>query len=266
MPVDLTSLIADLCEETADVDRMLGSITEAQWGRPTPAEGWLIRDQISHLAYFDDMTVLAITDPDRFAEHLRDADNSGADLTDHLAQRHRDLPVGDLQAWFTRSRETLLRVAADRDPSARVPWYGPPMSLASSLTARIMETWAHGQDIADALDVTREPSARLRHVAHIGVGARAYSFQVRNLAVPTVPIRVDLLAPDGSRWAWGPEDAADRIAGDALDFALVVTQRRHRDDTGLALTGDVATSWMQVAQAFAGPAGPGRPPTPAGRT
>jgi uncharacterized protein (TIGR03084 family) len=133
------------------------------------------------------------------------------------------------------------------------------MSLASSVTARIMETWAHGQDIADALGVIREPSMRLRHIAHIGVGARAYSFGVRELEVPEVPIRVELNAPDGSIWSWGPEDAADRVTGDALDFCLLVIQRRHRDETRLEITGPAADAWMSIAQAFAGAAGPGRP-------
>jgi uncharacterized protein (TIGR03084 family) len=133
------------------------------------------------------------------------------------------------------------------------------MSLASSITARIMETWAHGQDIADALGVTREPTARLRHIAHIGVGARAYSFQVRERPAPEQPIRVELTAPDGGRWAWGPEDAEDCVTGEALDFCLVVTQRRHLDETKLVVSGADAQAWMHIAQAFAGAPGPGRP-------
>jgi uncharacterized protein (TIGR03084 family) len=169
------------------------------------------------------------------------------------------MPVADLHAWFRRARLDLITQTGERDPKERVPWYGPSMSLASCITARIMETWAHGQDIADALDITREPSMRLKHVAHIGVGARAYSFMVRQLDVPEAPIHVELAAPDGTLWTWGPEDAADRVTGDALDFCLLVTQRRHRDETKLEITGPAANAWMSIAQAFAGAAGPGRP-------
>jgi uncharacterized protein (TIGR03084 family) len=133
------------------------------------------------------------------------------------------------------------------------------MSAASSLTARLMETWAHTQDVADALGVTREPTDRLRHVAHIGVGARAYSYAVNSQPAPTAPVRVELIAPSGATWTWGPADAADRVSGPALDFCLLVTQRRHRDDLALVVTGPSATEWMTVAQAFAGAAGPGRP-------
>jgi uncharacterized protein (TIGR03084 family) len=135
------------------------------------------------------------------------------------------------------------------------------MSAASSLTARLMETWAHTQDIADALGVTREPTGRLSHVAHIGIGARAYSYAVRGQPVPDTPVRVELTAPDGTLWTWGPDDATDRITGTALDFCLLVTQRRHRDDLALVVAGPAAGQWVAIAQAFAGPPGPGRPPT-----
>ena len=147
------------------------------------------------------------------------------------------------------------------DPAARLPWFGPAMSAASSLTARLMETWAHTQDIADALGVTREPTDRLRHVAHLGVGARAFSYTINGKPPPAAPVRVTLIAPSGAVWTWGPADAADRISGPGLDFCLLVTQRRHRDDLALAIEGPAATEWMAIAQAFAGAAGTGRPRT-----
>ncbi len=125
-------------------------------------------------------------------------------------------------------------------------------------TARLMETWAHGQDVADALGTVREPSARLRHVAHLGVRTLGFAFTVHGLPAPQAPVRVELTAPDGGLWTWGPEGAADRVAGPALDFCLLVTQRRHRDDLALTAVGEVATAWLPIAQAFAGPPGKGR--------
>jgi uncharacterized protein (TIGR03084 family) len=123
-----------------------------------------------------------------------------------------------------------------------------------------METWAHGQDIADTLGVRRQPTARLRHVAHIGVSTFGFSFRLRGRAVPTAPVRIELTAPHGTRWSWGPAEADNKVCGPALDFCLVVTQRRHPIDTELTITGPVATEWMSIAQAFAGAPGPGRPP------
>ncbi len=155
----------------------------------------------------------------------------------------------------------MLRELLSLDPSTRVPWYGPDMSIASSLTARIMETWAHGQDVADALGATRATTPALRHVAHIGVRTLANSFVTRGFEVPDAPVYVALTSPDGECWTWGDAGAADRVEGDAVEFCLVVTQRRHVADTNLAVHGPVATQWMQIAQAFAGPPGAGRPPS-----
>jgi uncharacterized protein (TIGR03084 family) len=141
-----------------------------------------------------------------------------------------------------------------------LPWFGPGMSAASMVTARIMETWAHGEDIADALGVVRPPTQRLRHVAHIAVATRGYAFGMNGLTPPDEPIRVELTAPDGSLWAWGPEDAAELVTGPALDFCLLATQRRHRDDLAVRTSGAHADKWLDIAQAFAGPSGPGRLP------
>jgi uncharacterized protein (TIGR03084 family) len=101
----------------------------------------------------------------------------------------------------------------------------------------------------------------MRHVADLGIRALRYTYTVNGLPVPADPVRVELEGPDGARWTWGPPDAANRVTGTALDFCLLVTQRRHRDDTALEVTGDTARQWMSIAQAFAGPAGPGRPPS-----
>ena len=260
MPVSMAALADDLAAESAALRRILEPLTEQQWRRPTPAAGWSIGDQVSHLAYFDDVAVRSATQPDEFVAERERIEADGGIDPDSIAAQFRELSGPDLLDWFDRARERLLTAFRELDPSLRVPWFGPPMSAASSLTARIMETWAHGQDIADTVGVTRAPSARLRHVAHIGIGARGYSYAVNDKAMPQAPIRVELAAPDGSVWPWGPEDAADRVSGPALDFCLAVTQRRHRDDTALTITGPVATDWMTIAQAFAGEAGTGRRP------
>jgi uncharacterized protein (TIGR03084 family) len=134
------------------------------------------------------------------------------------------------------------------------------MAARSFITARLMETWAHGQDVVDALGARREPSSRLRHVAHIGVRARPYSYAVRGLTMPDGDVRVELLAPCGECWSWGDEAASARVTGRAEEFCLVVTQRRNVADTSLRAEGAEAEEWLRIAQAFAGGAGPGRPP------
>ena len=257
MPVSMNVLADDLTAETAVLRAALADLDEHAWRRDTPAVGWTIADQVSHLAYYDEVAVRSAIEPAAFRAELAARGDLDADA---IARSHRGRSVADLPAWFDTARARLIAVFREVDPALRVPWFGPAMSAASSLSARIMETWAHGQDIVDALGVHREPTARLRHVAHLGVGTRPFSYRLHGLEPPTAPVRVQLDAPDGGIWGWGPEDANDRVAGPALDFCLVVTQRRHLADTVLELTGAVAREWMGIAQAFAGPAGAGRCP------
>jgi uncharacterized protein (TIGR03084 family) len=260
MPADMAVLCDDLDGETVALDGLLAPLRLADWERPTPAEGWAIRDQVSHLAWFDESALTSLTDAERFRDELVEAIADPDGITGRVATRHRERSPADLLTWFRDARARMTAEFRVTDPSTRVPWYGPDMSAASSLTARIMETWAHGQDIADTLGVTREPTAALRHVAHIGVRALPNSFRTRELPVPEAPVRVELIGPDGAPWAWGDDGAADVVRGPALDFCLVVTQRRHLADTALEIDGPVASQWRSIAQAFAGPPGAGRRP------
>jgi uncharacterized protein (TIGR03084 family) len=260
MAVELAALTADLAAETAELYEVLSVLAEPDWARETPAAGWTIRDQAAHLAFFDDAAVLSATDPGRFRTEADALLAGRGDIGERVAQRFRGQSGAEAFAWWQRARRQYLDVFADLDPARTLPWYGPDMSAASSITARLMETWAHGQDVVDALGLVRTPTARLRHVAHLGVRTLGWSFRVHDLPVPDVPVRVELAGPDGERWTWGPEDAADRVAGPAQDFCLVVTQRRHRADTGLVATGPVAEAWLDVAQAYAGSPGTGRAP------
>ena len=266
MAADLSALTADLVAETAGLDEVLGALSPAQWRLATPAPGWTIADQVSHLAYFDEATLLSIRDPDLFRLDAEALAGRGSDFPDQIAAEYRHLGGAELLRWFRAARLALLDGYASADPDARLPWYGLDMGLASSVTARLMETWAHGQDIADTLGIERPATGRLRHVAHLGVRSLPYSYLVNGLPQPDAPIRVELAAPDGGQWTWGPDDAADRVTGTALDFCLVVTQRRHRTDTGLVISGQTAGQWIAIAQAFAGAAGRGRPPRTTTRT
>ena len=249
---DVAALGRDALAEHDDLRAILFGIPEEDWVRPTPAAGWTIRDQISHLAYFDGAARLSMVDPDAFralrAEAVADIEKFVAATLSY----GEGISGSELLDRFTEERRTLVEVAQAMPDGARVPWYGPDMSVASSITARIMETWAHSQDVADALGATRPPTDRIRHVCDIGIRARPFSYKSRGLEVPDTPLRVELVAPDGSLWEWGPSDAADRVTGPALDFALVVTQRRLVTDTALAAEGDDARTWIAFAQAFAG--------------
>jgi uncharacterized protein (TIGR03084 family) len=256
-----TLVIDDLATEAAELDTLVADLDRPGWRTPTPAPGWTIAHQVAHLAWTDEAALLAATDPDGFGEHLREAMQDPDGFVDQGAERGAAADPADLLTRWRESRSALDRCLRDLPDGAKVPWYGPPMSAASMATARLMETWAHGLDVADALGVRRGPTARLRHVAHLGVRTRDYAYLVRELPAPGEPFRVELAAPDGQQWTWGPEDAGQRVTGPALDFCLLVTQRRHRDDLALRADGPDADRWLDIAQAFAGPPGPGREPS-----
>lgn len=256
---DLAGIVADLKAELAELDGVVGRLTDEQWDLATPAEGWAIRDQISHLAFFDEQATEAATDPDGFAASLQKVALDVDSFMDEPLLRGRSMAPSDVLGWWRSAKANELKAFHALDPAARIPWFGPPMSPASFVSARIMETWAHGQDIYDALQLTRAPTARLRHICHLGVRARANSYGARGRSIPEVEVAVELAGPTGETWTWN-EGAEQKIAGNALDFCLVVTQRRHPDDTSLVAEGEAAREWLEIAQAFAGPPGSGRKP------
>jgi uncharacterized protein (TIGR03084 family) len=252
---DVRPLLDDLRAEQADLRAV---VTGADLSTPTPAEGWDVRDSLSHLAGTDVEATLSMTDPDAFVAKLPDiAQDIEGFLTGQLTSR-RGLSDEELLASWQDGFDAMLAAFGTVDPAAKLPWYGPPMSPASFATARLMEYWAHGQDIADGLRVTRTPTARLRHICHLGHRTRAFSYVNRGLEPPASDVRLELAAPDGSTWAYGDPDATDRVSGPAVDFCLLVTQRRHRDDLALVASGAAADEWLSIAQCFAGPPGPGR--------
>ncbi|MFI6768228.1 TIGR03084 family metal-binding protein [Streptomyces sp. NPDC050355] len=257
--LDAGPVLADLRAESEELDALVAELPAARWRAPTPAEGWTLAHQIAHLAWTDRQALLAATDPEAFARAAREALASPLTFVDEAAEAGAQAPPAELLADWRAGRRELSRALAAHPAGRKLPWYGPPMSVASMATARLMETWAHGQDIADALGVTRLPTARLRHIARIGVRTRDFSFATHHLAPPEEEFRVELRAPDGGVWAYGPPEARQRVTGGALEFCLLVTQRAHRDDLpSLRAEGAQAQRWLGIAQAFAGPPGKGR--------
>ena len=257
--MNLADLLQDLLDEQASLDEVVASLDDGDWDLPTPSPRWSVTDQIGHLCYFDRSAALAIRDPEAFsaeAERLMEAsqvsETSGDDFT--LGDFRRLPPADRLERWRQGRRE-LAAAAGTLGERDRVGWYGPSMGAKSFVTARLMEAWAHGTDVCDTVEARRAPTHRLRHVAQLGYITRAWTYINRGQPAPDTDVLVELTAPSGEVWTWGDADAAgdNAVRGSALDFCLVVTQRRHVDDTGLALTGEHATDWLSKAQAFAGP-------------
>ncbi len=241
----------DLQAEHQALDDLVADLDEATWRSPTPAAGWDIVDTIVHLIQADVAARTAISEPERFAE-LRDGPAAAGGLEAAFGSRG-DRTGADVLLWWRDERARMLAAFRTRQPKDRIPWFGPDMSALSFATARLMETWSHGRDVADTVGASWPATDRLRHVAHIGVSTRGWSYVNRGLTPPDVPVRVELTSPSGELWTWGPEDAADRLTGAAEEFCLVVTQRRRPEETAVEATGEAAAEWLSLAQAFAGP-------------
>ncbi len=247
----------DLAAEHADLDAVLGILDTSGWALATDSPGWAVADQVGHLAYFDNTAALAIRDPDAFKAHASELFKGMAAGHDNTLAEARQATPTELLATWRANRAELITQAATLKDDTRLAWYGPDMGSKSFLTARLMETWAHGSDICSAVGRTRSPTDRLRHIAQLGVITRGWSYLNRGLEINETPIRVELAAPSGAEWTWGDGDANESVVGEAEDFCRVVTQRSHVDDTDLVVSGEAAAEWMQLAQAFAGGASDG---------
>lgn len=248
----LDSVLVDLAAESQQLDSWVAGLAADAWQTVTTPEGWTVAHQVGHLHWTDQASVLAITDVEEFGRRMQEGAADPAGFVDAAAAELAVLPAEQLLADWRAGRAALDEALRSVPAGQKIPWFGPPMSPTSMATARIMETWAHGHDVAEALGLAVPRTARARHVAHIGVRARGFAYLVRGQDVPTADIRVELTGPDGDLWTWGPEDAADRVTGDGYDFALLVTRRRHLDDVDVRAEGDVAAHWLTIAQAFAG--------------
>ena len=245
--------IADLTAECEELDLLLGRLPPETWARTTAFFGWSIADQIMHLHQVDDFAAISAGAPARFpalVAEVRTGQAQGIELSAAMRTRYGALAPAALHAAWRHGWQDVCALLAQTDKAARLPWFGPDMSAQALADARQMEVWAHGQDIYDCCRLRRPRHARIRRICELGVRTQGWSFRNRGLHRP-VPPEVRLYGPDGSVWAWN-EGAAERIEGDAEDFALVVTQRRHVDDTALAVHGAHARHWMEIAQCFAG--------------
>jgi uncharacterized protein (TIGR03084 family) len=253
MSDDLDRLREHLAREQAVLDAIVAGASDEQWHRPTPSPGWNVGDQIAHLAYFDESAALAACDPDGFLAHRDDLIAGAVDhgVDEFTLRPFRALTPKDVLASWRNARADLADAAASLDEQQRLPWYGPTMSARSFLGARLMETWAHGVDVADALGVPLAPTDRLYHVADLGFRTRRWSYRVRGEEPPVEEVRVTLLGPGGDTWNWGPTEADHWIEGSAEEFCLVVAQRRHVDDTSLS-SSELGYRWLVRAQVFAG--------------
>lgn len=253
-------VLADLAAESEQLDAWVADLDAAAWQTGTTAEGWTVAHQVAHLMWTDRASLAAIAAGEEWDMLVEIASADPERFVDTETERLTELPPDSLLHHWRDSRNRLAQALADVPSGNRIPWFGPPMSAASMGTARLMETWAHGHDVAEALGLDVPRTDRVRHVCHLGVRTRGFAYLMRGKEAPDVPVRVELTGPSGEVWTWGPDDAEERVTGDAWDFALLATRRRHRVDVDVTATGAAADEWLDLAQAFAGL--PGSDPVP----
>jgi uncharacterized protein (TIGR03084 family) len=257
---DTTGVIADLTAEAAEVDALVAGLADRDWDRPTPAPGWSIRHQIGHLAFIFRIAGLSAAQPAAFREMTKSLAGGFEQAVNAALEDYVHDPAEVLLARWRAERDAGIKALAAVPGDQLVPWLANPLPPYVLACAGMMELFGHGQDVADALGVRPVRTDRIGHLAGFAVRVRDFGYEARNLTPPAEEFRFELTAPSGKLWAFGPEDATQRINGSAEDFCLLVTRRRHRYDLDVRAKGTLADQWLDIAQAYRGPAGDGRRP------
>jgi enediyne biosynthesis protein E11 len=254
------NVLTDLAAEGEALDKIVAGLDASQWALQTPAPGWTVKHQVAHMASIFRIAGLAGSDPDAFVKLTAGADKDFDAAVSGLLTPYLDLSADDLLARWRSERDAAVTTLAALPPDQLVPWVARYLPVRVLACAGMMELFAHGQDIADAIGAHREYTDRIGHLAWFATRNRDFGYQVRGLTPPEAEFRYELTAPSGTIWEFGPADAEQRITGPAVDFCLLVTRRRHRDDLAVRATGMVADEWLNIAQAYRGSPGQGRQP------
>lgn len=256
------SVIEDLQAESLQIDSLVADIEPDRWDTATPAPGWTVAHQVAHLTFVFGIAGLAVEDPDTFTAMTSTVGERGgldAVVNADAEQRIAAGPAGLLEQWQEVRDKTVAAFRVAR-PDRPVPWLVNPLPPAVLASAGMMELFAHGQDIADALPRPLLRGRALRHLVTFGVRTWDFGYEARGIEPPAEEFHFSVTGPDGELWEFGDPDATQRIRAGAEDFCLLVTRRRHPEDLAVTATGGSAQQWLHIAQAYRGPAGVDRRP------
>jgi uncharacterized protein (TIGR03084 family) len=258
--------VSDFLDESEALHALLAPLSDRDLETETQFKGYTIQDVVGHLHHWNVAAELSLRDEPGFRaffKQLSEGLGRGRSLVEIAGEWLGDLQGRALVEEWRRFAHELARHFGTADPKARVLWAGPDMSVRSSVTARLMETWAHGQEVYDVLGEPRVDADRIKNIAQLGVNTFGWTFRNRRLEVPSAVPHLRLDAPSGAVWEWNPPSETQRVEGSASEFCQVVTQVRSLGDTRLRVVGDAAQRWMSIAQCFAGAASD--PPAPGTR-
>ncbi len=253
----------DFRAESEALHGLLEPVDPALFDEPTQFKDWTINSVLQHLHFWNLMAGYQLTDEEALKSNLKGVIGAPGGMRGFETSVLGGLKGAELLGAWREGFNNTADLFAECDPKQRLKWAGPDMGARSSITARLMETWAHGQEVYDHLGVVRQNGDRIGNIVILGVNTYGWTYQTRGEDVPGPMPRLELTAPSGQVWTHGEASETEKITGLAEEFCQVVTQTRNIADTRLDVTGPNANDWMSKAQCFAGP--PETPPAPGTR-
>ena len=254
----MEKIISSIRNEALTLEGLFNGLDELTWKAETSFKSWSPEIILSHLLYFDRMTIYSLNDLDKFNEEATFLFKTFSSETNSLtrAQIVKDRLLIDSRssmiAEWKASNQEMTNIFFNVEPDQRCQWFGPDMSARMFMVARYMETWSHSQAIYELLDERRHYTDDIEHIVDIGVKTFKWSFRNRKLDVPEIIPYIELISPTGETWSFNEINKEESILGLATDFCHVVTQNRNIKDTELEVNGKISEHWMSIAQCFAG--------------
>ena len=254
----MEKIISSIRNEALTLEGLFNGLDELTWKAETSFKSWSPEIILSHLLYFDRMTIYSLNDLDKFNEEATFLFKTFSSETNSLtrAQIVKDRLLIDSRssmiAEWKASNQEMTNIFFNVEPDQRCQWFGPDMSARMFMVARYMETWSHSQAIYELLDERRHYTDDIEHIVDIGVKTFKWSFRNRKLDVPEIIPSIELISPTGKIWPFNEINKEESILGLATDFCHVVTQNRNIKDTELEVNGRISEHWMSIAQCFAG--------------
>jgi uncharacterized protein (TIGR03084 family) len=240
----------DLTAEYDRLDGIFAGLSAAEWASPSAAAGWRVVDVLLHLAQTEEAVAATVTGtpmrPDVPAPEQGTV--SVDEAMDRWVAAERAGPEVVYPRWQEARRGSVAALRA-ADPDQASPWASAPLRPATLATTRLAEHWAHTLDITGPLSIPYPDTVRLWHIVRLAHRTLPYAFAVAGEQPD--PVRVELTAPDGATWQFGPPDAPSTINGPAGAFCRVGAQRLAPEESGLTTTGPHGATALRVLRNYA---------------
>ena len=241
-------ILSDLVAEEQSLDQFLQRINPRDWKRTKVWHGWTVQEVVSHLASTEEYAFDALSAGGGRLKELATFGSMDALNAAGIKPGDGMRPQDVIERWRgarAKDVEELSRLEA----ADRVPWFHGDMSARSFATARLMESWAHGLDLYEAVDAEVEDTPRIRHIAWLAWRSLPHVFREAGEDYPT-EVRVELMAPGYAKWVFGPEDSDNVIKGQAGEWCRVAVGRLNLEDAGtLKAQGPLAERALELVRA-----------------